>query len=222
MSFAAPLSPEYRFTPAPTFPRTCTSLLNRMCDLLWELKLGVSTIGGAPSPHPDAHRYGWLAYHTYFSVCDALRLRAEDVVVDLGAGKGRVNFVAAQYPIKESIGVEIDPPLYAAAEENRRRLRVHRAPVRFVCQSATEFDYDPVTVLLMFHPFGAETLREVLDRLHASLVRRPRFVRLVYLNPVLGSIVAGKPWLRLYDAWTPGTWSRIKFPIHFFESVPGA
>lgn len=219
MSIAAQISPEYRFTPAPVFPRYCTSLLNRTCDWFWESKLGVTTTGGAPSPHPDAHHYGCLAYHTYFSIFDALGLTSEDVVVDLGSGKGRVNFVAAQYAIKESIGVEIDLPLHLVAEANRRRLRVQKAPVRFVCQSATEFDYDDVTVVVMFHPFGAETLRQVLDRLEASLQRNPRSLRIVYGNPLLSPIIASKPWMRLYEAWNPGTWSRIKFPIHFFQSI---
>src|ERR1041385_9293651 len=114
MAFVAQLSPEYRFTPAPAFPRLCTSALNRCSDRFWEKRLGVVPTGGAPSPHPDAHRYGSLAYHTYFSICDALRLQSYDVVADLGCGKGRVIFTAAQYPIKEAVGVEIDPELACA------------------------------------------------------------------------------------------------------------
>lgn len=219
MSFAAELSPEYRFTPAPALPRYATSLLNRTCDQYWEARLGVITTGGAPSPHPDAHHYGSLAYDTYFRICDALQLRPDDVLVDLGSGKGRPNFVAAQYPIKKSIGVEIDLPLYACAEQNRQKLKVSRAPVRFVCQSATEFNYDPVTVVVMFHPFGASTLREVLARIEDSLRRHPRSLRIVYGNPLLSPLIAAKPWMKLYDAWNPGTWSRIKFPIHFYRST---
>jgi SAM-dependent methyltransferase len=219
MSLAAQLSPEYRFTPAPAFPRYCTSALNRLCDHYWEKRLGVVTTGGAPSPHPDAHRYGSLAYHTYFSIFDALRLEPTDVVADLGCGKGRVIFAAAQYPIRESIGVEIDPPLAAVAETNRRRLSASRAPVRVVCQSAVDFDYDPVTAIVMFHPFGAETLRSVLDRLEKSVERRPRRVRIVYGNPLLSAVLAARPWLRLYECWNPGTWSRIKFPFHFYRTA---
>src|SRR5204862_8137057 len=113
-------SPDYRFTAAPTIPRLCTSVLNRICDQYWEKRLGVTTTGGAPSPHPDAHDYGSVAYHTYFSIFDALQLQPDDVVADLGCGKGRVIFTAAQYLIRESVGVEIDPPLAELAEKNRR------------------------------------------------------------------------------------------------------
>jgi SAM-dependent methyltransferase len=216
---AAELSPEYRFTPPPTFPRSVTSALNRICDRYWEASLNIQTIGGAPSPHADANHYGYLAYHTYFSIFDSLQLTPSDVVVDLGCGKGRVVCVAATYNIKAAIGVEIDPPLCELAVANGARLRRRRSPVSFVCQSAVDFDYDDATVIVMFHPFGAETMHEVLGRWQASLARRPRTLRIVYGNPILSPMLAAKPWLKLYQCWNPGTWSRVKFPVHFYQSV---
>jgi SAM-dependent methyltransferase len=216
---AAQLSPEYRFSPAPTFPRYCTSALNRVCDRYWEWRYNIDTRGGAPSPHADAHHYGYLAYHTYFGIFDQLDLKPTDVVVDLGCGKGRVSCIAATYPIKESIGVEIDPPLAEQGQANAARMRGRRAPLRVVCQSATDFDYDQVNVIVMFHPFGADTLRTVLGLWEESLARRPRTLRVVYGNPVLSPMLAAKPWLRLYECWNPTTWSRVKFPVHFYKTV---
>lgn len=216
---AAQLSPEYRFTPAPAFPRYCTSALNRVCDRFWEARYNINTRGGAPSPHADAHHYGYLAYHTYFGIFDQLQLKPTDVVVDLGCGKGRVSCIAATYPIKESIGVEIDPPLAELGQANAARMRGRRAPLRVVCQSATEFDYDQVNVIVMFHPFGAETMHTVLGQWQESLARRPRELRIVYGNPILSPMLAAKPWLRLYECWNPSTWSRVKFPIHFYRTV---
>ncbi len=219
MSQAIPLSPEYRFTFPPFFPRYCTTLLNRAIDSFHEKRLGIKTTGGAGSPHPDASHYGCLAYYTYYKIFDALGLDKKDVVVDLGSGKGRPNFIAAQYPIKESIGVEIDPPLHAVSVANCATLREARAPVRFVCQSATDFNYDDTTVIIMFHPFGGETLNVVLARIEDSLKRKPREFRIVYGNPMLSPLIAAKPWMQLYDAWNPGTWSRVKFPVHFYRST---
>lgn len=219
MPLTAELSPEYRFSPAPTFPRICTSLLNRFCDFFWEARLGIKTTGGAPSPHADAHHYGYLAYYTYFSIFDRLELKPDDVVVDLGCGKGRPVCVAATYPVKEVIGVEIDPPLCADGAANGRRMRGRKAPVKFACQSAADFNYDDVTVIVMFHPFGADTMREVIARWEKSLEARPRALKIVYGNPLLSPMLAARPWLRLYECWTPGTWSRVKFPVHFYRSV---
>lgn len=216
---AAQLSPDYRFTPAPRLPHLCTSLLNRICDRYWESLFNINTRGGAPSPHPDAHHYGYLAYHTYFSIFDRLQLTPADVVVDLGCGKGRVVCIAARYEIKSAVGVEIDPPLCAAAQANGQRLRLRRAPVGFACQSAVDFNYDEASVVVMFHPFGADTMRAVLDRWAESLARRPRKFRVVYGNPLLSPMLAARSWLRLYECWEPGAWSRIKFPVHFYHST---
>lgn len=215
----AELSPEYRFTPAPTFPRSCTSLLNRVCDRYWERYFNIHTLGGAPSPHADANHYGYLAYHTYFSIFDRLAVKPSDVVVDLGCGKGRVSCVAASYGIKASIGVEIDPPLCELAQTNGARMRHRRSPLSFVCKSAVDFDYDAVNIVVMFHPFGAETMHEVLGHWQASLARRPREFRVVYGNPLLSPMLAAKPWLKLTECWNPGTWSRVKFPVHFYRSA---
>jgi SAM-dependent methyltransferase len=219
VSFAPSLPSGYRDTPAPAFPWYCTSLLNRVCDFYWERRLGIRTTGGAPSPHPDAHRYGFLAYHTYFSIFDSLRLKPSDVVADLGCGKGRVTFVAAQYRIAESVGVEIDAALTKIARANEQRLRLRSAPIRIVQQSAVDFDYDRVTTIVMFHPFGADTLRTVLQRVEASVDQHPRRLTIAYCNPLFSGVLAGCSWLRLYDAWTPTTWSRIKFPVHFYRTV---
>lgn len=220
MPLAAQLSPEYRFTPAPTFPRYCTSFLNRVCDRFWETYFNISTLGGAPSPHADANHYGYLAYHTYFSIFDSLQLQPADVVADLGCGKGRVSCLAAHYRIRESVGIEIDPPLCELARANGRRMKHRCSPLRFECQSAVDFDYDAVNVVVMFHPFGSDTMRAVMGRWEESLARCPREFRVVYGNPILSPMLAAKPFLQLYECWNPGTWSRVKFPVHFYRNAP--
>lgn len=202
-----------------SLPQLCTSLVNRTSDLGWEWRLGVRTTRNAPSPHRDANRYGYLAFHTYFAALDALKLEPTDVVVDLGCGKGRVVCAAAQYPIREAIGVEIDPLLASMAEHNASQLRRRRAPVRVVCASATEFDYSTTTVIVMFHPFGADTMNLVLDRLATSLDEHPRPLRIVYANPELSSVLEARPWLNLEKTWQPSRWSRVKFPLHFYRST---
>lgn len=215
----AQLSPAYSFAPPPLLPRLSTSLLNRVCDFFWERRLGIDTIGSGVESDSEIHHYGYLAYHTYSSIFEALNLQPTDVVVDVGCGKGRVVCTAARFRIQESLGVEIDPALCADAAENGRRMRGPHAPIRCACVSATDFDYDPVTVLVMFHPFGAVTMGQFLLRLEESLARRPRRLRIAYGNPLLSPMLAAKSWLKLDATWNPGTWSRIKFPVHFYSSA---
>ena len=218
-TIAAELTPEYRFSPAPKFPRYCTSLLNRACDLFWEAKLDIHTTGGVFVQHHDARDYGCLAYDTYFKIFDRLELKPDDVVVDIGCGKGRVVCVAATYPVKEVIGVDIDAHLVALGQANGKRMRGRRAPVRFACQSAADFNFDPVTTVVLISPFGEKTMEKTLTRIEQSLETRPRSLRIAYGNPVLSPMLAAKPWLRLSECWRPGTWSRVKFPVHFYQSV---
>lgn len=215
------LSPEYRFTPAPLVPRYTTSLINRASDVYWERRIGIQTTGnGTPNPEGETHHYGYLAYHTYFSILDALSLQPDDVVTDIGCGKGRVICAAATYPVLEVVGVDIDPALATQARMNAQRMRGKKSPIRVECISATDFDYDPVSVIVMFHPFGPSTMGVVLSRIGESLARRPRNLRIAYGNPMHSNLLASMPWLELTDAWNPGTWSRIKFPVHFYRSRP--
>jgi SAM-dependent methyltransferase len=216
---AGKLVPENNFPKLPRLPGLCTAALNRLSDRYWESALGIQTAGRKPVEYADAHVYESLPYHTYFSVLDALELRAPDVLADLGSGKGRVVCVAARLALKEVVGVEIDPELSGIAEANIARLRGRRAPVRLLCQSATEYDFGGVTALTFFNPFGAATMRQVLGRLEQSLQANPRGVRIAYVNAVHTDLLAAQPWLELYHRWQPTAWGRVKFPVHFYRTV---
>lgn len=223
MSLSFELSPIYSFRQTRGFAHYCTSLVNRVSDFFWENRFMVETTGGAgPNPTDEINAYGFVAYHSSFAMLDHVGLDPSDVIVDLGAGKGRVVTVAASYPVKKVVGIEIEPHLARDGQKNAAMMRGRRAPIDFLRLSATDYDYDEATVLTLFNPFGSETMRQVLKRIEQSLARRPRDLRIVYLNPILSPMLAAKPWLELQESWTPGTWSRLKFPVHFYRSVAPA
>lgn len=216
---AAFLPPEIPYPWPPRYARFATSLLNGVSDSVWDCRLNIRTdaatrlVGGRlPQRSP--------AYATVFAVFDALALQADDVVVDVGARLGRLVCVAATYPIKEVIGLEPDGACAAIAQRNLLRLRGRRAAARIVSACATPFDFDAATVLVLVHPGGAQPLRELAQRIHRSLVRRPRSLRVVYINPCHAALLAAVPGLELYDAWHPATWTRLKQPVHFYCSTP--
>jgi hypothetical protein len=220
MAISCELSPIYSYRPTRGVPHYTTSLVNRASDFFWENRFMVNTVGGGTgNPSAEINAYGFVAYHSWFRIFDHLELEASDVVVDLGAGKGRVVCAAASYPVKRVIGVEIDPHLADIARENAGGMRGRRAPVEIRTESATDFNYDEATVITLFHPFGSETMHRVLMALESSLARRPRTLRIAYCNPVLSPQLAAKPWLQLYECWTPQAWSRMKFPVHFYRGV---
>jgi hypothetical protein len=220
MPLSYELSPIYSYRQTRGVPHYCTSLLNRVSDYYWENRFMVDTTGSAgPSPTDEINAYGFVAYHSSFAMFDRVGLESSDVVVDLGAGKGRVVVVAASYPVKRVIGVEIEPYLARAGQRNAAAMRGRRAPIDFVHGSATDFNYDDATVITLFNPFGSETMGQVLRLIEQSLVRRPRLLKIIYCNPILSPMLAAKPWLVLQECWTPRTWSRLKFPVHFYRST---
>jgi Histone methylation protein DOT1 len=115
-------------------------------------------------------------------------VRPDDVFVDLGSGMGRAVFQAARhYPFRRVIGVEIAPALHRVAESNigRNRHRLRCRDVALVCSDVLDFPIpDDVTVVFLDNPFTGGLFGTVLERLLASVDRRPREVTVVYFNPV--------------------------------------
>ena len=127
-----------------------------------------------------------------------LSLGPDDVVIDIGCGTGRVACVLARRRVKSVVGIEVARTASLAAQENAARLRGRRSPVRILTQDAVEGDYDEGTVFWLYHPFGPETMRAVLDRLAESVRNRPRRIRLAYIHPLHEDIVTSSEWLRCY------------------------
>lgn len=93
--------------------------------------------------------------------------------VDLGAGMGRAALLAAEYPFRMVIGVELNPTLARIGRRNmtlwRKAGRAH-APLRMVCGDASEFALPPgPCVAFLFNPFGGPVLRRMLTSWTRSL-----------------------------------------------------
>jgi SAM-dependent methyltransferase len=155
-----------------------------------------STRSAVASEHGDQHRYVPTDYLALLYLFTPLRLRHEDVLFDIGCGLGRAVVVAAHRRIRGVVGIEYDPQLAAAAQRNACRLRWEHAPIDIRNDDAAQADYDEGTVFWMYHPFGAQTMSRVLDRLHGSLRAAPRWMRIGYVNPILGSLLDAQTWLR--------------------------
>jgi SAM-dependent methyltransferase len=99
----------------------------------------------------------------------------EDVIVDVGCGKGRsLNWLLRRFPDNRIVGIEIDPELYKATARRLRR----RSNVRVVCGDATQLLPSDGSVFYLFNPFDAE----VMDRFAAALLARGRRATIVYYN----------------------------------------
>ncbi len=122
--------------------------------------------------------------------------------VDIGSGKGRALMIAAGFPFREVVGVELSPELAETARRNLQQFASagNMVPSRVILGDAARAELpDGPLVLSVYHPFAAPVMRAFLAQLDASLRERPREVFLLYFNPELRSMLAAVP--RLSVVW---------------------
>ncbi|MER3524728.1 MAG: hypothetical protein C4326_11905 [Ignavibacteria bacterium] len=192
-------------------------LVARFHNLFWELRLGISTHGIVETGVGDASHYATMRYATINRILDHLRLRPDDVFIDVGSGKGRVLCCAARSIVREVVGVEIVPEFCRIAERNAQRMRGRKSPIRVYNVNAQQCDYSRGTVVTLFNPFGADTLSAVMGRIEESLQAKPRPLRLAYANPEHDSVIRRLPWLECYDEWSKNN-LRIEHSVTFYRS----
>ena len=122
--------------------------------------------------------------------------------VDLGSGKGRMLFVAAERPFRRVVGVEFSRSLHAETERNIRRFRGRKGvAIESVLADAGTFQFPAGDlVIYLFNPFGAETMGRVLENLRRAMAETPRHVVVVLLWPEHGAMVAAMPGMRQVGA----------------------
>lgn len=106
--------------------------------------------------------------------------------LDLGAGMGRALLLAAEYPFRKVIGVELNPILAGIARRNLANWRSAgrvRCPARVICGDAVSARIPPGPCLVfLFNPFAESVMRRLLKRLAIAFARRPGKLDLLYIN----------------------------------------
>ena len=106
--------------------------------------------------------------------------------IDVGAGMGRAMLLAAEFPFKQVVGIELNPVLAKIAQKN---LKVWRAsdraqmPMRVLCGDAVTAPMpDGPCAVFLFNPFGASVLKRLLKRLAVDFADRAGQLDLLYVN----------------------------------------
>jgi SAM-dependent methyltransferase len=122
------------------------------------------------------------------------------VFVDIGSGKGRVLLMAADYPFRRIIGIELLPELHRIAQENVRKYKNESQQcfkIETICHDAANFVFPPdPLVLYLFNPLPELGLAALIANLDRSLEENPRRVYVLYHNPTLERVVRSSGWLR--------------------------
>ena len=119
----------------------------------------------------------------------------EFTFIDFGSGKGRVLFVASEFPFARIIGVEYAPELHQAACRNLQSFRSETQKCRrieTICQDMTTFRFpDGPLVLFFYNPAFEPVMRTMAARIAALsqacwvVYANPRFKVFGSLNKVL-------------------------------------
>jgi SAM-dependent methyltransferase len=119
----------------------------------------------------------------------------EFAFIDIGSGKGRVLLMAADYPFRRILGVELLPELHRVAKENVGKYKSDSQQcfaIDCLLGDASEFAFPPEpTVLYLFNPLPESGLATMIGNLEQSLREHPRAVFVLYHNPLLEHVLTG-------------------------------
>ena len=122
--------------------------------------------------------------------------------IDVGSGKGRTLLMAADYPFKHIVGVEIFPELHAIAEANIRSYGSARQKcfsIESLCQDARSFIFPGGPLLLyLFNPLPEAGLAIMLNRVEQALSDNWREVYVLYHNPELERLFGPEHWKKIH------------------------
>ena len=194
--------------------RTGAVVVSRLADYLFDLRYGTDTVQTVEVDELDvngvranqAQRYQPTGSLPFTRLMKLYRFPKEEVLVDFGAGKGRVLLMGMLHGFRKVIGVEFSADLCRVARANIERLRARgfglESAADVVHQDAGQYAFkDDESIFYFFHPFDDALLGRILDNVHASLERAPRPAWIVYYLPVhAGALESRIPKFRLLGA----------------------
>ncbi len=127
----------------------------------------------------------WVNLLLLHQVLRGCRVTDADTFIDFGCGKGQVLALAASFPFRRVIGLDLSPGLIAIARRNMDRIatRSHCGAIELVEQNALDYTIpDDLTIAYFYMPFPTSVYERVVSAIADSLARHPRPFRIVYLE----------------------------------------
>lgn len=155
-----------------------------MNETKWDKLLHIKTTGRDDS-RADQYRYPYepTPYPVLERLADSGYIKKKNVLIDYGAGKGRVDFFLSYQTRCRSIGIEYDDRIYSSALENKKSA---------VSSGRTEFQLENAETYVVpaeadrfyfFNPFSVEILRKVIGRIRESYYQTAREMMLFFYYP---------------------------------------
>jgi 16S rRNA G966 N2-methylase RsmD len=186
-----------------------------------EKRLGITTSGFVKIPdiHNNVTCFGYepVDYKSFIRIFNRLHICEDrDVFIDFGSGMGRAVILAAMYPFRRVIGVEISPELNTIAEQNiqRARKKLKCKDIQLITADAHLYNLSAdVTVVYFFSPFGEEIISRVVENVRRSLCENPRKMTFIFVNPrIFENVIAKQSWL--IKSFEFRRWDNLKYVIY--------
>ena len=150
----------------------------------WDKHLQIETTG-RDDTNSDEYRYPYepTSYSVLQRLVDSDLIGEEDVVLDYGCGKGRVDFFLSYRTKAKTIGIEYDEHIYERALKNLKNV-ISRVKPQFLLTKAEAYDVPAdVNRCYFFNPFSVEILHKVMARIIESYYEAPREIFLFFYYP---------------------------------------
>lgn len=150
----------------------------------WDKLFKIKTTGRDDS-RSDQYRYPYepTPYVVLERLANSGLLRKNDIILDYGCGKGRVDFFLSYQTRSKSIGIEYDERIYSGAIENQKTA-ISGNRICFLLQNAEDYDVPTeVNRCYFFNPFSVEILRKVMAKIIESYYLEPREILLFFYYP---------------------------------------
>ena len=164
---------------------------------LWSIyldrKYGGSLSDTVPTRHADlgatdTNSSQYFDLRRLFAPETGVRIKPNDVLVDIGCGKGRViNYWLSRGLGNRIVGVELDEQI---ARSTAARLASHRN-VQVVAGNAIEVLPEDGTIFFLFNPFNASVMSQFMDKVYRLAIGKATTVWIVCHN--CGSELEGDP-----------------------------
>lgn len=122
-----------------------------------------------------------------------LKISRDKVLIDIGCGKGRVLFIAAEFGLNEVRGIEFSPVLCEIAEKNisiYKELTKTKTSFKIINMDAGKYKFlDDGYVYFLYNPFNEFVLMKVLQQISDSLKRKKRNILIIYAYPVKRKLI---------------------------------
>ena len=177
----------------------------------------------AAPPGPDLIGYQASGVAAIVRALVDVPVGATDVLVDLGAGLGKVVLLAHLLTGARVRGIEIQPELVTCARAAARRLGLGRE-VELSQGDARQADLEPASVFYLYAPFTGVTLQAVLARLERVANERAIVICALGVDlhrnaPWLVARESDAFWLTVYDSVVNGVPARVAQPSTLERSL---